>query len=118
MNNSLEIIIGALLLLLIVIAFFAFKSKSKNKYYETKYSKIIDVDGEVKKSKQIKDEIDKDIEDLRASYKDKKFLFLRPGIIFNSLLKISINFINRGSFIWILNVKNITTLEYINFWFK
>lgn len=80
MNNSLEIIIGVLLLLLIVIAFFAFKSKSKNKYYETKYSKLIDIDGEVDKSKQAKDEIDKNIEDLRASYKDKK-------IIFNKLVK-------------------------------
>lgn len=80
MNNSLEIIIGVLLLLLIVITFFAFKSKSKNKYYENKYSKIIEIDSEVEKSKITKDKIDKDIEELRASYKDKK-------IIFNKLVK-------------------------------
>ena len=80
MNNSLEIIIGVLILLLIVITFFAFKSKSKNKYYENKYSKIIEIDSEVEKSKITKDKIDKDIEELRASYKDKK-------IIFNKLVK-------------------------------
>jgi len=79
-SNSMEIILGVLLLLLIVTSFFAFKSKSKNKYYETKYSKIIDIDGEVKKSKKTKDEIDSQIEELRSSYKDKK-------IIFNKLVK-------------------------------
>ena len=80
MNSSLEIIISVLILLLIFIAFFAIKIKSKNKYYEAKYSKIIDIDSEVNKSKQIKDEIDKKIAELRASYKNKK-------IIFNKLVK-------------------------------
>ncbi|NQY26724.1 MAG: DUF4041 domain-containing protein [Piscirickettsiaceae bacterium] len=72
--------IGILLLLLIAIAFFAFKSKSKNNYYEAKYSKIIDIDSEVIKSKKTKDELEKEIEELRSSYKDKK-------IIFNKLVK-------------------------------
>lgn len=80
MDNSLEVIIGVLLLILILVAFFAFKSKSKNKYYEDKYSKIIDIDGEVKISKQTKEEIDRNIEELRASYKEKR-------IIFNKLVK-------------------------------
>jgi len=80
MNYILEIIIGVQILLLIAIAIFAYKSKSKNKYYETKYSKIINIDGAVNKAKEIKAEIDKSIEELRSSYKEKK-------LIFNKLVK-------------------------------
>ena len=75
-------LVGGLFILLFLgwIVFFAFKSRSKNKYYETKYSKLIDIDGEVEKTELVKDEIDKSIEQLRASYKEKK-------IIFNKLVK-------------------------------
>lgn len=75
MNYTLEIVIGVQLLLLIGVSILAFKSKSKNKYYESKYSKIIDIDDAVEKSKQEKENIDKSIEELRASYKDKKAIF-------------------------------------------
>jgi len=75
MNYSLEIIIGLLLLFLIFASYLAFKSKSKNKYYEEKYSKIIDIDSEVEKSKKDKEGIDKNIEELRSSYKEKKEIF-------------------------------------------
>lgn len=80
MNYSLEIIIGVLLLLIVVISVLAFKGRSKNKYYEKKYSKIIDIDSEVKKASDTKKEIDISIEELRSSYKEKK-------IIFNKLVK-------------------------------
>ncbi|WP_299980070.1 DUF4041 domain-containing protein [Desulfobacula sp.] len=75
MSYSLEILIGVQLLIIVGIAVIAYKSKSKNKYYEAKYSKIIDVDDEVEKSKKTKEKIDKDIEELRSNYKEKKQIF-------------------------------------------
>ena len=75
MNYSLEIIIGVQLLIIIIIFIVAYKSKFKNNYYEAKYSKIIDVDSEVEKANNRKDEIDKNIKELRLSYKEKKQIF-------------------------------------------
>ena len=62
MDFNLAMIIVLQLLVIAVIAVLALKSKSKNKYYEDRYSKIIDVDTEVIKVTRTKDDIDKSIE--------------------------------------------------------
>lgn len=67
--------IGILILALIFVIIWAIKSTSKKKYYEKKYSKIIDIDSEIEKSKKENQEIQKVIDDLRSSYKDKKVIF-------------------------------------------
>lgn len=68
-------VIGILILALIFVIIWAIKSTSKKKYYEKKYSKIIDIDSEVEKSKKENQKIQKVIDDLRSSYKDKKVIF-------------------------------------------
>lgn len=75
MNISLEIIVGIQVLIIIIVFIWAIKSTSKKKYYEKKYSKIIDIDSEIEKSKKENQEIQKVIDDLRSSYKDKKVIF-------------------------------------------
>ncbi len=45
--------------------------------YEDKYSKIIDVDSEVERRSKEKTRIERDIEELRSSYRDKKAVFNR-----------------------------------------
>lgn len=45
-------VIGILIFALIFVIIWAIKSTSKKKYYEKKYSKIIDIDSEVEKSKK------------------------------------------------------------------
>lgn len=69
------LVIGILVLLLIFVTIWAIKSTSKKKYYEKKYSKIIDIDSEVEKSKKENQKVQKTIEDLRSSYKLKKVVF-------------------------------------------
>lgn len=75
MNISLEIIVGIQVLIIIIVFIWAIKSTSKKKYYEKKYSKIIDIDSKIEKSKKENQEIQKVIDDLRSSYKDKKVIF-------------------------------------------
>mgnify|MGYP000453314584 CR=1 FL=1 len=92
MNYILEIIIGIQLLVLFVTGFFVFKGKTKIKYYEDKYSKIIDIDSEVEKSKQTKDKVDKNIGELRASYKEKKIIFnklVKEAAIYDELIELA-----------------------------
>jgi len=92
MNYILEIIIGIQLLVLFVTGFFIFKGKIKIKSYEDKYSKIIDIDAEVEKSKQVKYKIDKNIGELRASYKEKKIIFnklVKEAAIYDELIELA-----------------------------
>ena len=75
MNISLEIVIGVQILIILIVFIWAIKSASKKKYYEKKYAKVIDIDSEVEKSKKENQKIQKVIDDLRSSYKEKKVIF-------------------------------------------
>ncbi|MCK5127305.1 MAG: DUF4041 domain-containing protein [candidate division Zixibacteria bacterium] len=66
-----------LFIALIVLAIYAFKATQKYKTYEKRFSKIIDVDKEFARVTSEKQNIEKTIEELRASYKEKKALFDR-----------------------------------------
>jgi hypothetical protein len=57
---------------LVAILFYALKVKGRLKALESKYSKVIDVDLEVDKSKKEKEVIDKKIESIRNDYKEKE----------------------------------------------
>ena len=75
MELYLEIAIAVLFIALISVVYLFYKNLVKKKFYEKKYSKIIEVEAEVEKSKKIKEEIQQDIENLRSSYKEKKSIF-------------------------------------------
>ena len=60
---------------LIAVLFYTFKVKGQLKSLESKYSKIIDIDLEVDKSKKEKESIDKKVESLRKEYKEKRVVF-------------------------------------------
>lgn len=75
MNISNELFLGVLTLIVVVLLFWAIKSSLKNRFYRKKYSKIIDIDEAVKKSLKEQKIVDKDIEKLRSSYKNKKIIF-------------------------------------------
>lgn len=72
-----QMILGATVLALVLIAvlLYTFKVKLRLKALESRYSKIIDVDLEVDKSKKEKESIDQKIESLRQDYKEKKVIF-------------------------------------------
>lgn len=75
MENSFELLLALFLLTGGISGFILFKAFSKIKSYENKYSKIIDIENEVKSEREKKDSITKEIESLRSSYKDKKATF-------------------------------------------
>lgn len=71
-----QVIVGIVVLIaFIAVSFIAFRMKTRVKELESKYSKIIDVDLEVEKSKKEKEAIDQEIKTLRDSYKEKRTLF-------------------------------------------
>lgn len=72
-----QVIVGIVVLAIAFIAvlFIAFRMKARVKELESKYSKIIDVDLEVEKSKKEKEAIDQEIKTLRDSYKEKRTVF-------------------------------------------
>ncbi|MFC6635044.1 DUF4041 domain-containing protein [Microbulbifer taiwanensis] len=72
-----QVIVGIVVLAIAFVAvlFITFRMKTRVKELESKYSKIIDVDLEVEKSKKEKDAIDQEIKTLRDSYKEKRALF-------------------------------------------
>ena len=63
-----------------IVIVITYKFKTKNKYYEQKYAKIINIDNELHKLKGRKKTLGQDIRKLQSSYKEKK-------IIFNKLTK-------------------------------
>lgn len=69
------IVISLLLLAFVILAFYTYKMSQKNKAYIERFSKIIDVDKEFEKVTLEKLKIKKTIEELRASYKEKKIIF-------------------------------------------
>jgi len=75
MESSAIIALLLLLLTLVVLAVYTYKLKQKNNKYEERFSKIIDVDKEFEKVTSEKHQIIKTIEELRASYKEKKVIF-------------------------------------------
>ena len=77
MQDGMIIILVLFLVLasLPVLGVLLFKARSKNKLYYKKYSKIIDVDEAVEEAEKRKNNIDKDIFDLRESYSKKKEYF-------------------------------------------
>ena len=77
MDSNLEVVVGVFSFLFIVSSYLLFKTRLKNKYYEEKYSRIIDIDAEVEGVKREKEILDKEIENLRVIYKDKKSIFDR-----------------------------------------
>lgn len=72
-----QVILGIALLVifLVVILVYVFKVKGQLKTLESKYSKIIDIDLEVEKSKKEKEAIEKEVESLRNDYKEKRAIF-------------------------------------------
>lgn len=77
MDFNLEIAMAIQFIALLLLVFFLYKNVAKKKFYEKKYSNIIQVDVEVEKSNRKKEKIEQDIEDLRSSYKEKKAIFDR-----------------------------------------
>ena len=69
------IVISILFLALVVLSVYTFKMGKKNKAYIERFSKIIDVDSEFEKVTAEKKKIQKSIEELRTSYKEKKIIF-------------------------------------------
>ena len=72
MENNFEVLLVIFLLTTGVGGYLLLKAFSKIKFYENKYSKIIDIEKEVKSQKDKKDGIALEIDDLRSSYKEKK----------------------------------------------
>ena len=70
-----DLVLMGLALVVIILIVFLIKFINKNKFYEKKYSNIIDIDIEVEKSKKEELEINKTIESLKQSYKDKKVIY-------------------------------------------
>ncbi|MBT3749128.1 MAG: DUF4041 domain-containing protein [Bacteroidetes bacterium] len=92
MDNTLFGIIFALSLAFIGVLVWALKANSKNKYYEKKYSKIIDVDSAVEVSTKERDAIDNDIANLRGSYSEKRKIFdrlVREAAIYNEEIELA-----------------------------
>lgn len=75
MEEQMILGIAVLGLVLIAVLFHAFRVRGRLKALETRYSKIIDVDFEVDKSKKEKENIDQKIEILRNYYKEKRVIF-------------------------------------------
>jgi hypothetical protein len=75
MESNAIIVIALLLLAFVVLAVYTYKMSQKNKAYIERFSKIIDVDKEFEKVTLEKLKIKKTIEELRASYKEKKIIF-------------------------------------------
>lgn len=70
-----DLILVGLVVLVIILIILLIKNISKNKFYEKKYSNIIDIDTEVAKAIQEKEKNNKEIENLRESYKEKKVIY-------------------------------------------
>ncbi len=77
MEPSTILTISLLLLAFIATAIYAYKIYEKNRTYEKRFSKIIDIDKEFAKLASEKQQIEKTIEKLRSSYKEKKAIFDR-----------------------------------------
>lgn len=64
----------------------------KTKHYESKYSGIIDIEGEIKATKDAKQQIEKDTGELRESYKQKKKIFddlVKQAAIYDESIELS-----------------------------
>ena len=75
MEEKLILALAVLAICLVVIFIYTFKVKERLKELESRYSKIIDIDSEVDKSKKEKESIDKEIDSLKYSYKEKRGIF-------------------------------------------
>ena len=75
MEEQLILALAVLAICLVVIFIYTFKVKERLKELESRYSKIIDIDSEVDKSKKEKESIDKEIDSLKYSYKEKRGIF-------------------------------------------
>lgn len=87
--------IVAILILLIgfvVLAVYSYRMAKKSKKYEKRFSKIIDVDKEFEQVTSEKHKIEETIEELRASYKEKKVLFdelVKEAAIYDEEIELS-----------------------------
>jgi len=68
-------VLVGLAILIIVLIILLIKNISKNKFYEKKYSNIIDIDAEITKLIREKEGISQTINDLQESYKEKKLIY-------------------------------------------
>lgn len=75
MDEKMILGFAVLAIAFVAILFYALKIKGRLKALQSKYSKIIDVDLEIDKSKREKEVIDKKIESLRNDYKEKRVIF-------------------------------------------
>ena len=92
MDISFEIALAALIIVLVAVLFLVFKMRLRIKGLESKYSKIIDIDLEVEKSKSEKQEIDQEITSLRENYKEKRSLFenlVREAAIYDEEIQLA-----------------------------
>ena len=69
------LLLAFLLLVVCLLVVYLYKMTKKNKIYEERFSKIINVDKEFKKVTSEKQKIEKAVEELRVSYKEKKIIF-------------------------------------------
>ncbi len=87
-----EVLFLIVCLLLVIIVFYLIKTKTKVKYLENKYSKVIDIDSEVEKSKKEKASIDTKVQTLRDGYKEKKAIFdelVREAAIYDEEIQLA-----------------------------
>ena len=75
MEEQLILALAVLAISLVAIFIYTFKVKGRLKELELRYSKIIDIDSEVDKSKKEKESVDKEIASLKYSYKEKRDIF-------------------------------------------
>ena len=75
MEDKMILGFAVLAISLVAILVYAFKVKARLKALESKYSKVIDVDLEVDKSKKEKEAIDNKIKSLKNDYKEKRVIF-------------------------------------------
>lgn len=86
------IALAFLIFLSIVLVIFLFKYRNRTKFLEMHYSSIIDLDSAIKKSQQEKDNILREVEALRDSYKDKKITYdslIKEAAIFNEEIQLA-----------------------------
>ncbi len=75
MEFPLKTLLTILVIAIFILAIFLIKSHAKLKKIEDKYSAIINVNAEVKKTKKQKIDLDLEIAELRKSYKEKRVIF-------------------------------------------
>lgn len=92
MENNFEILLLVFLIATGIGSYLLFNAYSKIKNLEKKYSKIIDVEKHIASEKEKELEVKLEIEELRASYKEKRHIFdnlVREAAIYNEEIELA-----------------------------